>query len=196
MRSQTPAESPDAVEIVCFCGGRPAAGRGERRARMQYVGDWPRLISTAVFAALSSVNCFKNPNQRRTLTKTHEAPHSCIIKRPNQTLAGACLSVTPLSPPDPPVRARGASAAALAAGRTRSVVKGYCCAAVSFCIRRRVFACAAVSGVRLANTLSPRCGYYAHIQSIWHNHHSHFRLYLSLGNSSWSVRACARVIEI
>lgn len=72
----------------------------------EYVGDWARLISTAVFAALSSVNCFKNPKQRRTFTKTHEPPNSCIIKRPNQTLAGACLSATPLSPPDPPVRAR------------------------------------------------------------------------------------------
>lgn len=95
-----------------------------------------------------------------------------------------------------PTRSEAASAAALAAGRTRSVVKGYCCAAVSFCIRRRVFARAAVSGVRLANTLSPRCGYYAHIQSIWHNHHSHSLRYLSLGNSSWSVRVCAGVIEM
>lgn len=88
------------------------------------------------------------------------------------------------------------SAAALAAGRMRSVVKGYCRAAVRFCVCRRVFARAAISGVRLANTLSPRCGYYAHIQSIWHNHHSHFLRYLSLGNSSWSVRICAAVIEI
>lgn len=90
----------------------------------------------------------------------------------------------------------GVSAAALAAGRMRSVVKGYCCAAVSFCICRRVFACTAVSGVRLANTLSPWCGYYTHIKSIWHNHHSHSLQNLSLGNRSWSVRICAGVIEI
>lgn len=42
--------------------------------------------------------------------------------------------------------------------------------------------CLLVSGVRLANTLSSSCGYYAHIQSIWHNHRSHLLSYLSLGN--------------
>lgn len=78
----------------------------------------------------------------------------------------------------------GVSTVSLAASSMKRVVKGYSCAAVCFfvCVCVDACVCLLVSGVRLANTLSSSCGYYAHIQSIWHNHRSHLLWYLSLGN--------------
>lgn len=69
----------------------------------------------------------------------------------------------------------------------------------SVCMRVAcVGVCLLVSGVRLANTLSSWCGYYAHIQSIWHNHCRHLLGYLSPGilRAQTTLFECVRCVLV